>query len=296
MVGLKERHEPADGQRSGRKGESTAGALTIDARRREGAAPCDARLPGLVSLSLSRLPVCRRKKKTKKEGGRGRRRKKTKTKRKKGRGKREEEDGGEGERGRRGGGRERERRGKKRLRALPVARVVCSSPDDFDTGRRWSEDCNSRWWAAASVCRLQRAVRSLLCPRERLKIEALQSALFLDASFFVFFLDRGDAIFRGPIFRGTIFGTEKRVYFGSEVKNSLGGLSVFLLFFSEAIFAVCFVWALYLIHGRVYLRQRVAIGRAVASAMHRVMFSFAVILGNRAERFVSKFVRAILGR
>lgn len=295
MVGLKERHEPAYGQRSGRKRESTAGALTIDARRREGAAPCGARLPGLVSLSLSRLPVCRRKKKNKKRG-RGREEEK-KQKRKE---KREEERGkkktGERGRGEEGGGEERERRGKKRLRALPVARVVCSSPDDFDTVRRWSEDCNSRWRAAASVCRLQRAVRSLLCPRERLKIEALQSALFLDASFFVFFLDRGDAIFRGPIFRGTIFGTEKRVYFGSEVKNSLGGLSVFLLFFSEAIFAVCFVWALYLIHGRVYLRQRVAIGRAVASAMHRVMFSFAVILGNRAERFVSKFVRAILGR
>lgn len=245
-----------------------------------------------LSLSFARLP----EKKKNKKRGRGREEEK-KQKRKE---KREEERGkkktGERGRGEEGGGEERERRGKKRLRALPVARVVCSSPDDFDTVRRWSEDCNSRWRAAASVCRLQRAVRSLLCPRERLKIEALQSALFLDASFFVFFLDRGDAIFRGPIFRGTIFGTEKRVYFGSEVKNSLGGLSVFLLFFSEAIFAVCFVWALYLIHGRVYLRQRVAIGRAVASAMHRVMFSFAVILGNRAERFVSKFVRAILGR
>lgn len=295
MVGLKERHEPADGQRSGRKRESTAGALTIDARRREGAAPCGARLPGLVSLSLSRLPVCRRKKKTKKEGG-GEKKKKNKNEKKKGKRKEGRRRRGRGGEGKKGGGEERERRGKKRLRALPVARVVCSSPDDFDTVRRSSEDCNSRWRAAASVCRLQRAVRSLLCPRERLKIEALQSALFLDASFFVFFLDRGDAIFRGPIFRGTIFGTEKRVYFGSEVKNSLGGLSVFLLFFSEAIFAVCFVWALYLIHGRVYLRQRVAIGRAVASAMHRVMFSFAVILGNRAERFVSKFVRAILGR
>lgn len=246
-----------------------------------------------LSLSFARLPE---KKKNKKRGGEGEKKKKNKNEKKKGKRKEGRRRRGRGGEGKKGGGRERERRGKKRLRALPVARVVCSSPDDFDTGRRWSEDCNSRWWAAASVCRLQRAVRSLLCPRERLKIEALQSALFLDASFFVFFLDRGDAIFRGPIFRGTIFGTEKRVYFGSEVKNSLGGLSVFLLFFSEAIFAVCFVWALYLIHGRVYLRQRVAIGRAVASAMHRVMFSFAVILGNRAERFVSKFVRAILGR
>lgn len=108
MVGLKERHEPADGQRSGRKRESTAGALTIDARRREGAAPCGARLPGLVSLSLSRLPVCRRKKKTKKEGG-GEKKKKNKNEKKKGKrkeGRRRRGRGGEGKKG--GGKRERE--------------------------------------------------------------------------------------------------------------------------------------------------------------------------------------------